>query len=58
MGLIRKCDKCKKWYRIDENSLPYNVCVHDEDSNMSWLLCSDCIKSLINWMKGIKNERI
>lgn len=54
MGLIRKCDKCKKWYRIDENSLPYNVCIHNEDSNMSWLLCDDCIELLVNWMKGIK----
>ena len=56
MGLIRKCDKCKKWYRIDENSPPYNVCVHDKDSNMSWLLCNDCIELLINWMKGIKER--
>ena len=61
MGLIRKCDRCRKWYKVNDDYAPHNVRINsplDTDDNMGWLLCNDCIKSLLDWMKGIKNERI
>lgn len=51
MGDIKKCDKCKKYYRLDDDYHFSRIQI-DEREDLTWLLCSKCTNSLIDWMKG------
>lgn len=52
MGLIKKCDKCKRYYKIDDNYTFNKIQIHINDDTLTWLLCDKCTESLIGWMKG------
>ena len=51
MGMIQKCDKCKRYYKIDE-SFQFNKVQINDDKELVWYLCDKCTDSLKNWMKG------
>lgn len=51
MGLIRKCDKCRRYYKFE--SQPNKINVYKKDIlNETYVLCDKCTESFINWMKG------
>lgn len=56
MGLIQKCDKCKRYYRLSGDAQFNKVRIND-DKSLTWFLCDKCTSSLIDWMKGINKKR-
>ena len=51
MGLIKKCDKCKRYYKLDED-YQFNKVQIDNREDLTWFLCNKCTSSLMDWMKG------
>ena len=51
MGLVKKCDKCKRYYRLDNEHHFHKIQI-DKDENLTWSLCNRCTCSFIEWMKG------
>ena len=52
MSLIEKCDKCRRYYRVDEDFQFNKVQVFKNNKKLTWLLCDKCTNSLEDWMKG------
>ena len=55
MGLIQKCDKCKRYYRLSGDAQFNKVRIND-DKYLTWFLCDKCTSFLIDWMKGINRK--
>ena len=52
MSLIEKCDKCRRYYRVDEDFQFNKVQVFKNKRILTWFLCDKCTNSLEDWMKG------
>lgn len=52
MGLIRKCDKCRKYHRLSEDYQFNKVEIDDGAEPKVWFLCDECTELLVEWMKG------
>ena len=51
MGLVKKCDKCKRYYRLNDEYHFHKIQI-DKDEKLTWSLCNKCTHSFIEWIKG------
>lgn len=52
MSLIRKCDKCRKYFRENDEH-PYNE-IHSwkRGEKSTWILCDKCAGAFDDWIRG------
>lgn len=52
MGLIRKCDKCRKYFRENDEH-PYNeIHLWKRGEKFIWILCDECVGAFDDWIRG------